>query len=294
MADISKQVQQLKQHLAHCRLCPRQCNINRQEGELGYCKTGTNLKIFCCNLHQGEEPPIVGTKGSGTIFFSGCNLRCVYCQNFAFSQNGNGKIYTINELSDEMLALQKRGAANINWVTATPQLPMAVAALEIARQQGLTIPLVYNSSGYESLEIIKILDGIVDIYLPDAKYDSPITSQEYSDATDYPAINMQVLKEMYRQVGPLKLNEGGIAVKGMLIRHLVLPNHADQSCRIIKKLATELGTEYPISVMCQYFPTHKAKAIKKINRQISWDEYIQVLECLDQQEYACAFIQELE
>jgi putative pyruvate formate lyase activating enzyme len=249
------------------------------------------MQVFCTNLHYGEEPPLSGTTGSGTVFFSGCNLRCVYCQNFSFSQSDNGEFLAPDELADRMLILQSRGAININWVTATPHIPMAIEALATARENGLTIPLVYNCSGYESLEVIRLLDGIVDIYLPDAKYADGKTAQQYSGARDYPEINRAILKEMYRQAGPLTCDDQDYAVRGMLVRHLVLPDGVEESCSILKFIAEELGRDVTVSLMRQYFPAHRAHEYPDIARGITWEEYHRVLEFFDTLEFESAFIQ---
>lgn len=288
---IRERLADLYDLLSPCRLCPRECNARRTEGETGFCKLTDHLHIFCTNLHYGEEPPLSSTAGSGTVFFSGCNLRCVYCQNFSFSQKDNGEYLTSDELADRMLILQSRGAININWVTATPHIPMAVEALATARENGLTIPLVHNCSGYESLDVIRLLDGIVDVYLPDAKYAHGKTAQRYSGAWDYPEINQAVLKEMYRQVGPLTCDEHGQAVRGMLIRHLVLPDGVTESRTVLKFIAEELGRDVPVSLMRQYFPAHRAHEYPDIARGITWEEYHSVLEYFDMLGFESAFIQ---
>ena len=280
--------------LSPCTLCPRNCKTDRDAGIKGFCGLSNELKIFCTNLHFGEEPPISGTKGSGTVFFSGCNLKCIYCQNFAFSQRDSGEIFSTQKLAEEMLELQNRGAHNINWVTPTPQLPFAVEALKIARENGLTIPLVYNCGGYESVEILKLLDGIVDIYLPDAKYFHNETAEEFSFAKNYQEINRAALKEMYRQVGALKTDEDGIATRGMIIRHLVLPNNVSGTREILSFIANELGTDVTISLMHQYFPTHLAVDHPTIGRKITWEEYHAALEWFDEFGFDSAFVQEWE
>jgi putative pyruvate formate lyase activating enzyme len=275
-----------------CRLCPRNCAVRRDEGERGVCRLTDELRVYCCNLHHGEEPPISGTRGSGTVFFSGCNLRCVFCQNYAFSQGLQGEVITPAELAARMLALQTRGAHNINWVTPTPQLPQAVVALAIARAQGLTIPLVFNCSGYESLEVLRLLDGVVDIYLPDAKYADSEPARLYSGAPDYPDVNRAALKEMLRQVGHLQLDAQHIATRGLLIRHLILPDNLAGTPAVLRFIAEELGRDTAVSLMRQYFPAHRAREYPAIARQITWEEYEAALECFDALGLNTAYIQE--
>ena len=246
-----------------CLLCPRECKAKRKEGETGVCGLDDKLKVFCCNLHFGEEPPLSGTglkegvpgKGSGTVFFSGCNLRCVYCQNFAFSHNGNGSFMTVEELAEEMLKLQKRGAKNINFVTPTPQILPALKALYLAREKGMDLPLLYNCGGYESLEVLKALDGVVDIYLPDAKYQDNALAKKYSYAEDYPEKNLLALKEMWRQTKNFSFDEEGYMTKGMIVRHLVLPNAVENSLAVMDRLFSEFADEsgkvpFGFSLMC--------------------------------------------
>jgi putative pyruvate formate lyase activating enzyme len=266
--------------------------VQRDAGERGLCGLGAGLRVYCCNLHHGEEPPLSGTRGSGTVFFSGCNLRCVFCQNYGFSHLLNGVEMTPHTLAHHMLQLQQRGAHNINWVTPTPQLPEAVAALAIARAQGLDCPLVFNCSGYEALEALRLLDGVVDIYLPDAKYADATAARIYSDAADYPAVNRTALREMLRQVGQLQLDVQGVAVRGLLIRHLVLPENLGGTAAILRFIAAELGRDTAVSLMRQYFPAHRARDFTAINRGITWDEYEAALRCFDELGLTTAFIQE--
>ena len=289
---IRERAGQLYQRLNPCRLCPRVCKVDRPAGKTGYCKLDARLKIFSTNLHYGEEPPISGISGSGTVFFSGCNLQCVYCQNFAFSHGDNGEIISPSELADRMLILQKRGAININWVTPTPQVAPAVEALAIARERGLTIPLVYNSSGYELLEILQLLEGIVDVYLPDAKYADSNQAGKYSDAPDYPAINRAALQEMFRQVGPLETNADDQAIRGLLIRHLVLPDDIAGSKETLRFIAEQISTDIPVSVMRQYFPAHHAHEWPEMSRGITWEEYHDVLHYFDTLGFTSAYIQQ--
>jgi len=266
--------------LSPCRLCPRECKVNRKKGETGFCQMGLFPKIASDNLHFGEEPPISGTQGSGTIFFSGCNLGCVFCQNYPISHLGNGKIVSFAELANRMLKLQARGAHNINLVTPTHFAPQIMASLYIAYQRGLSIPIVYNCGGYESLEMVRLWEGIIDIYMPDMKYADPHIAKRYSTAEDYPIVNRKVVLEMARQVGPLQLDENGIAVKGLLIRHLVLPENFSGTEAILRFIAKKISPYTHISLMRQYFPAYKAVNLPPLNRKITEEEYQKALSAL--------------
>jgi len=259
--------------LESCVICPRKCKVNRLKGKKGFCKTALLPKVFTYTQHHGEEPPISGQNGSGTIFFSECNMRCVYCQNFKFSQSGLGKEIQIEELADYMLKLQDMKCHNINFVTPTHVMPQILKALYIATAKGLNIPLCYNTSGYELPEIIKLLDGIVDIYLPDMRYSDNKSAVKYSSAPDYPLYNRESVKEMHRQVGIAQIDKDGIIKRGMLIRHLVLPNRISGTDKIMKFIAEELSKETYISLMSQYFPCHKVTKENSIGRRITLDEY---------------------
>jgi len=259
--------------LESCAICPRRCKVNRLKSELGYCKTGLNPKIYSFVAHHGEEPPISGKKGSGAIFFSHCNMSCAYCQNYEFSQLGAGKEVSIEELAEIMLKLQALGCHNINFVTPTHIMPQILKALEIAIPKGLNIPLVYNTSGYELEQIIKLLDGIIDIYLPDMRYADSEIAKKYSDAPDYTEYNKKSTKEMYQQVGIADIGDDGIMKKGLIIRHLVLPENISEVEKIMKFIATKLSRENYISLMSQYFPCHKAGSFQEISRRISLEEF---------------------
>jgi len=261
----------LHRNLNSCSLCPRRCQVNRLNNEKGICEAKDKLIVYAAFLHKGEEPPISGKKGSGTIFFSGCNLRCVYCQNYKFSHKIEGKIITPYELSRIMLRLQYKGAHNINLVTATPLLPLILESLLVALNDGLDLPIVYNSSGYESVDILKMLEGIIDIYLVDFKYISPKTSKELSKATNYPHIAKEAVKEMYRQKKIARF-KGNIMQEGIIIRHLIMPNHIEESKRILLWLKDNTPLGY-ISIMSQYQPYHKAYQHPSINRPINKEEY---------------------
>ena len=261
----------LHKNLNSCSLCPRRCQVNRFNNKKGICDVKDKLVVYAAFLHKGEEPPISGKKGSGTIFFSGCNLRCVYCQNYKFSHKINGKIVTPYELSKIMLTLQYKGAHNINLVTATPMLPFILESLLIALENGLNLPIVYNSSGYESVDILRMLKGIIDIYLVDFKYITPRTSKELSKAIDYPHIAKEAIKEMYRQRKIARFEEN-IMQEGIIIRHLIIPNHIEESKRILLWLKDNTPLGY-ISIMSQYQPYHKAYLYPSINRPINKEEY---------------------
>ncbi|MDY6853314.1 MAG: radical SAM protein [Thermodesulfobacteriota bacterium] len=266
-------VDSLYQILDDCTLCPRQCHVNRRAGELGYCGAGIHLKVAKAIPHFGEEPPISGIKGSGTIFFSHCNLRCRFCQNYQISQLGMGQEMTSDELCEKMLLLQDSGCHNINLVTPTPFLPQIVKSILQAKEGGLKIPIVYNTNGYERTRILRVLEGIVDIYLPDAKYGSNEAAIRHSNAADYLQFNESALKEMKRQVGDLIINEAGIAKRGIIVRHLILPDDLAESVAVIERLSYMLGTDTYISLMGQYFPMYRAFESKQLSRRITCDEF---------------------
>ncbi len=270
--NLDATVDLLKELLSPCRVCPFECGIDRYSERTGRCKSGALPKIASWNLHHGEEPPISGYRGSGTIFFSGCSLRCCFCQNYPISHLGNGKEVSAGELAQYMLLLQKRGAHNINLVTPTHFVPQAVEALAIAVQKGLKLPIVYNSSGYESVETLRALSGIVDVYLPDMKYGDNECAQRFSGVNNYVEINRAVIQEMYQQVRELILDEEGVAVRGLIIRHLVLPGNTQNTRRVLEWIAS-LSPTIPVSLMSQYFPAHKAFSIPEISKKLNREEY---------------------
>lgn len=288
---LKKRAAAAEKMFKECRLCPRYCEVDRTFNGTGVCRSSSMPRVSSYNLHFGEEPPISGVSGSGTIFFSGCNLHCIFCQNYPISQLDNGREVSIGKLAGMMIELQDRGAHNINFVTPTHFMPAILSALEIAAEKGLNIPLVYNCGGYESPESLKLLDGIIDIYMPDAKYAGQEIARQLSAAPDYPQFNRQALNEMYRQVGPLVLDEQGIAVRGMLIRHLVLPNGASSSPEILRFIAEELGTGVFISLMSQYFPAYKALENPVINRRVNADEYREAVDCLEELGFEYGWVQ---
>jgi len=278
---LEKRVPDALALLDDCTVCPRECGINRNEGEVSHCGVDSRLKISSANLHHGEEPPISGHSGSGTIFLSGCNLKCVYCQNYPISQYRHGEYATIEKLAQKMMQLQDRGAHNINFVTPTHYIPQLMAAMLEAYKNGLVLPIVYNSSGYDKVETLKMLDGIVEIYMPDMRYSNGESSKCYSDAENYPEVNRAAIKEMYRQVGDLKLDDDGIATKGLLVRHLVLPENISGSEDIFKFLVNEISADTYVSLMSQYFPAHKVTDIEELKRRINKDEYITALDAFE-------------
>jgi putative pyruvate formate lyase activating enzyme len=262
--------------LASCRLCPRQCGVNRLNGEPGFCSSAGRLKVASFGPHFGEERPLVGKGGSGTIFFSNCNLLCCFCQNWQINHRGDGTIMAHAELAGMMLSLQQRGCHNINLVTPTHVVPHIVKALRLAIAKGLVLPLVYNNGGYDSLNIIRKLDGIVDIYLPDFKYQDDAQAVKYSSgASGYREIAAATIKEMHRQVGQLQTDLNGIARRGLIIRHLVMPNNIAGTDRFVEWVVKELGSETRVNLMAQYHPEHDAYDYPEISRRITAQEWAQ-------------------
>ncbi len=289
---LKKITQQLFTCLKSCQICPRRCKANRLDNKIGFCKTGQLPKIYSFMAHHGEEPPVSGAKGSGTIFFSHCNLSCLYCQNYEFSQLGAGKEYTFEQLARVMLKLQGLGCHNINLVTPTHVLPQILKSLELAIPQGLKIPLVYNTSGYELAEIIALLEGIVDIYLADSRYGDNLIAKELSQAVDYVEFNQAALKEMYRQVEPAEFTDDGLIKRGLIIRHLVLPNQVCATEKIMKFIAEELSEGVYLSLMSQYLPYHKASGNPKINRRLKAGEYAEAKQILARYHLLNGWVQE--
>lgn len=269
---LQQKIKEAYQILAQCTLCPRKCKVNRLKGETGVCNTGSRLIVSSYGPHYGEESPLVGRYGSGTIFLTNCNLKCLFCQNYDISHLGYGTEVSAEEFAQMMLSLQKRGCHNINLVTPTHQMPMIIEALELAIKEGLSIPLVYNCGGYESIEAIRLLEGIVDIYMPDFKYWEEKWSRKFSKAPHYKENACAVLKEMHRQVGDLII-KNGIAEKGLLIRHLVMPNNIAGTKELAKWIAQELSPNTYINVMDQYRPCYKANEHPEINRRLTMKEF---------------------
>lgn len=270
---LSDRVRQAEEILKQCTLCPRKCEVDRTSGQRGFCRTGDKPFVSSWGPHFGEERPLVGRSGSGTIFFGNCNLGCIFCQNYSISHLGEGCEISFEKLADIMLSLQRKGCHNINLVTPTHQMPMILRSLQIASEKGLNIPVVYNCGGYESLESIKLLDGIVDIYMPDFKYSGAEMALRYSKAEDYPEAAMMALKEMHRQVGDLLVDDRGVALRGLLVRHLVLPEGIAGTAGVVKFIAGEISNNTYINIMDQYHPCFKAFDNPPINRRITEKEY---------------------
>ena len=278
--------------LESCTICPQNCKVNRLAGKKAVCRSATEVIVGSWNVHRREEPPISGTRGAGTIFFGHCQARCTYCQNFWLSQDGKGQQVTPERLAQMMLFLQKRKVHNLDFVTPTHYVPQILQALVIAAEKGLRLPIVYNCAGYENLETLKLLDGVVDIYLPDAKYADDKEALRTSKMPHYVESNRETLREMYRQVGPLTLDEDGIGVRGLLIRHLVMPNGIAGTRDVLKWIADELGIDTPVSVMDQYFPAWKAHNDPHLNRRLTWSEYRDALDAWDDSGLTDGFPQE--
>ena len=278
--------------LEKCTICPHNCGINRTNNQIGRCKSKDTVKIALYSTHNFEEPCISGKKGSGTVFFSNCNMNCVFCQNYEISQQGKGKEITIEELAEIFIKQQEKDVENINLVTPTSYVPQIIEAIKIARNKGLKLPIVYNTNGYEKVETLEMLEGYVDIYLPDFKYSDNKLAKRLSKVDNYFEIATRALKEMYRQTGKAVFDNRGIMQKGMIIRHLVLPNQILNSRRVLKWINENMHDVY-VSVMAQYFPTYKAKDIEDINRKLSKEEYEQIENYLYRLDLENGYIQEL-
>jgi putative pyruvate formate lyase activating enzyme len=268
--DIVKKAHQM---LKSCAVCPRECGVDRTEDESGFCESGYLPEVSSHSPHFGEESPLVGHHGSGTIFFSHCNLGCLFCQNYSISHLGEGSKISVLQLAKVMVGLQKRGCHNINFVSPTHFVPQIIQALPHAIQMGLSIPLVYNTGGYDSVETLQLLDGIFDIYMPDFKYSQGKISQQYSQAPDYPSVAKSALKEMFRQVGDLRVDEEGIATRGLLVRHLVLPDNMAGTKEVMRFLAREISTNTYVNIMDQYHPCGNIPGDSPLARRITSEEY---------------------
>ena len=279
--------------LEQCTICPHRCKINRNKNQTGRCKAKDTVKIALYSTHNFEEPCISGEKGSGTVFFSNCNLNCIYCQNYEISQLGKGKEITIEELADIFLKQQAKGVENINLVTPTSYVPQIIEAIKIARKNGLKLPIVYNTNSYENIETLKMLEGYVDIYLPDLKYADNQIAKKYSNIENYFEIATQAIKEMIRQVGRTQIDENEMMKKGVLIRHLVLPNNIENSKKVLKWIKENLPKDTFISVMAQYFPTYKAKESEDLNRKLTSKEWQEIEDYIEKLEFENGFVQEL-
>lgn len=279
--ELQRRATEAVQRLSRCDLCPRVCNVDRAAGRTGFCKTGRYAEISSVTIHGGEEPPISGQSGSGTIFFTHCNLACRHCQNHQISQGGSGRPVTAQELAGEMLRLQSAGVHNINLVSPTHCVAQILEALPIALDKGLSLPLVYNSGGYDSLSVLRLLDGVVDVYLPDMKYGYAADAEELSGRRDYVEVNRLAVKEMFRQVGPPEFDSDGIIRKGLIVRHLVLPEDRSGTYEVLCFLAEEVSTKIGLSLMSQYRPMHRAAEDPRMNRPISDSEYRAALEWVE-------------
>jgi putative pyruvate formate lyase activating enzyme len=270
--QLRQRTQQLLSRLEDCTVCPHHCHVNRRQGELGYCHAGWDAEISGYGPHFGEEPPLVGRGGSGTIFFSHCNVGCVYCQNWDTSHS-QGERLTPEGLADVMLGLERQGCHNINLVSPSHYVPQIMAALAVAAEKGLRLPLVYNSGGYDDMTTLEQIDGVVDIYMPDFKYADPAVGKRLSCVDSYTDIAKTAIKEMHRQVGDLLVDEQGIARRGLIIRHLVLPGGLAGTADVLNYIATEISPYSYINIMDQYYPEFKAGSFPELNRRISKEEY---------------------
>ena len=271
--ELIERIRQAEERLSHCDTCAWECGIDRHAGKLGICRTGAVARVSSYGPHLGEENPLRGWRGSGTIFFARCNLHCQFCQNYDISQRDAGELAPAEDIAAMMLELQAVGCHNINLVSPSHVVPHFLAALLIAAQAGLRLPLVYNTGGYDSLATLKLLDGVIDIYMPDMKYASTQTARYYSKIPNYPQVNQAAVREMHRQVGDLHINRQGVATRGLLVRHLVLPNNLAGTQEIMRFLAQEISPDTYLNLMDQYHPAFKASQYPRLNRLIKTDEY---------------------
>jgi putative pyruvate formate lyase activating enzyme len=290
--ELLERVREGYKRLKGCDLCPHLCRVNRLRGETGVCGAGALPRVASANVHWGEEPPISGTRGSGTVFLSGCSLHCRFCQNFPISQLGSGNNMTTVELASKYIKLQSMGVHNINFVTPTHFLPQILAALYMAVGRGFRLPIVWNSSGYEPVDTLRLLDGIVDIYLPDMKYAVDEDAVTLSSAPGYREINRAAVKEMLRQVGHLRMNDEGVATGGLIIRHLILPEGGAGSADTLPWIGENLGRETHVSLMKQYFPAHEAASLPGLNRKITETEYEEAVRALEEAGLENGWVQE--
>jgi len=281
--ELGEKVRQAENILKSCTLCPRKCRVDRTAGERGFCKTGDKPFVSSFNPHFGEEAPLVGSHGSGTIFFTNCNLGCLFCQNWTISHLGEGNEVSFETLADMMLKLQHiYSCHNINLVTPTHQVPMILRSLGIAVNRGLKIPLVYNCGGYESIETLRILDGVIDIYMPDFKYADEKPAEKYSKAKDYPCVAKAAIKEMHRQVGDLVMDSMKIARRGLIVRHLILPEDLAGTREVVKFIAEEISPETYTNIMAQYYPSYKASETPPLDRRITDKEYSKAVKAAEE------------
>ena len=275
--ELEERIERARAILECCELCPRRCHVNRLRDETGMCRTASEAVVSSCGPHFGEEAPLVGSRGSGTIFFTHCNLRCMFCQNYTISQLGEGRPASRGEIARMMFSLQQRGCHNINLVSPTHVVAQILEALQVAAGLGLSIPLVYNCGGYDSVETLKLLDGIVDIYMPDMKYSDDMNARRFSGVKEYPSVNQAAVKEMHRQVGDLELDEHGVAKRGLLVRHLVLPNGIAGTEGVVRFLAQEVSLNTYLNVMAQYYPSHRAFKIPTLSRPLTRQEFAEAV-----------------
>jgi putative pyruvate formate lyase activating enzyme len=271
--ELERRAAEALGRLEACDICARECLVNRRQGELGVCHTGERARVSSYGPHLGEENPLRGWRGSGTIFFSRCNLHCQYCQNYDISQTDDGEEVEPEALASIMLRLQAAGCHNINLVSPSHVVPQILLAVLVAAQAGLRLPLVYNTGGYDSLATLRLLDGVVDIYMPDMKYADSTLAERYSQAPNYPEVNRAAVREMHRQVGDLQIDANGLATRGLLVRHLVLPGGLAGTGQIVRFLAGEISRGTYLNVMDQYRPAYRAAAYPELNRRISREEY---------------------
>ena len=283
----------MQKKLEKCTICPHKCGIDRTKGKIGRCKSTDKVKIALYSTHEFEEPCISGIHGSGTVFFSNCNLNCIYCQNYEISQMSRGKEISTNELADIFLKQQEKNVENVNLVTPTSYVPQIIEAIQIARKHGFKLPIVYNTNAYENIDTIKSLDGYVDIYLPDLKYAENELAKKYSKIDNYFEVATEAIKEMYKQVGNPILNSNGIMQKGIMVRHLVLPTYIENSKKVLDWVKNNLSSEVYISIMAQYFPTYMAKNDKRINRKLTKFEWNKIIDYIDVLGIKNGFVQEL-
>jgi putative pyruvate formate lyase activating enzyme len=271
--ELQERIPRAYEHLSICDVCARNCKVDRRSGRVGVCRTGQRAKMSSYGPHLGEEDPLRGWRGSGTIFFTRCNLKCQFCQNYDISQAEAGYEIEPEELAAIMLELQVRGCHNINFVSPSHVVPQIMAAVLIAAEAGLRLPLVYNTGGYDSMAMLKLLDGVIDIYMPDMKYADAEIARRYSKVSDYPQVNQTAVREMHRQVGDLQINEAGLAVRGLLVRHLVLPENLAGTADIVQFLATEISPNTYLNLMDQYRPAYKAHYFPELDRRLTRREY---------------------
>ncbi len=283
--ELLRRAEMLGAMARDCVLCPRECHARREEGKVGYCRARYRASVASANAHHGEEPPISGTRGSGTVFFAHCTMRCVFCQNYPISQLGHGKVLTDEQLAGRMMELQGRGVHNLNLVTPTHYVHAFASALVIAVGEGFRLPIVYNTSGYESLETLRLLDGIVDVYLPDIKYSNAELAKRYSDVADFIPHNLAALAQMFRQVGHLRVDDAGIATGGMIVRHLVLPGVEEESFETLRLLREHVGPDCYLSLMSQYFPANKAVKMPPLDRKVDPDGYESLVEWVEESDF---------